>query len=83
MESIFRIEIKRVLRENGTKPFFATSLGFNFKNQRNYFETLRELKDFYKIQTVHKDGTSWAISPKGKKHEWQEYNAWISEDFLI
>ena len=71
-----KVYIRRVLYRSGYLPFYCEGLGII----KRHFSTLTELKEFYKIKKVKKNGKGWAINSRGTKIEWVEYIAEIKEN---
>jgi hypothetical protein len=83
---MIEIEISRCLYESGWKPFSANPVDrrLRIKRQGEKFSTLTELKSYYQIERLIKTGEKgWAISPGGKRHEWDIYRANISTDYIL
>ena len=79
------IEISRCLHQSGYKPYSASSRLASIKGENKNFNTLADLKDYYKIKKMTKmKEKGWAISGTGRKHEWLQYTAEISfADYFI
>jgi hypothetical protein len=61
--------IKGTLSESGVKYYI----------DKYYFNTLKELKEFYNIKKLVKNGKNFAFNSRGTKVEWIEYIAEIKE----
>ena len=82
--STVKVEISRVLCDYGWKPFVLYAYPHKVKRAGEKFNTLAELKDYYQIKKIVKTGgTGWAISPRGKRHEWSIYEAEISTTYVM
>jgi hypothetical protein len=57
--------IKGTLSESGVKYYI----------DKYYFNTLKELKEFYNIKKLVKNGKNFAFNSRGNKIEWIEYIA--------
>jgi hypothetical protein len=80
---MIKVVVHRVLAEGGWKPFILRCYTHRIKNAGQNFDTLTELKAFYGIEKLVKTGEAWAISSRGKKYTWPEYEAEISEEFVM
>ena len=53
------------------------------RKQGEKFYTITDLKKYYGIKKTTKTGEQeWAISPRGKKHEWDVLEAEISIEYI-
>lgn len=78
------VKISRVLYESGYKPYMLTCNTHKIKRAYDKFHTLADLKQYYEIDKIKKTNkTEWAISLRGKRHEWIIYEAEISLKFVI
>ena len=83
-EKYIKVEISRVLCSYDYKPFTLTCFSHEIKRAFDKFPTLAGLKNYYQIEKLIKTGkTEWAISSRGKRHEWPIYEAYISEDYVM
>ena len=71
-----KVYIRRVLYESGYIPYFCE--GEAVIGVTRYFSTLADLKKYYKIKKVKKNGKGWAVNSRGTKVEWVEYIAEIN-----
>lgn len=83
-EKYIKVEISRVLCSYGYKPFTLTCYCHKVKRAWDKFSTLSELKNYYQIDKLIKTGkTEWAISSRGKRHEWPVYEAYVLKDYVM
>jgi hypothetical protein len=81
---LIKVEISRVLCSSGYKPFMLTCYSHKIKRAWDYFPTLSGLKNYYGIEKLVKtDKTEWAISSRGKRHEWPIYEAYVSKEYAM
>jgi hypothetical protein len=80
------VKIERCLHESGWKPYSVTAYPHRIKGGSMNFNTLKEVKEFFGIKTLSKiknNNRGWAINSRGRKVEWDEYDAQISKEFII
>lgn len=82
------VRIERYLHESGWKPYSLSVYPYTLqkKHDDRKFNTLKGLKEYFGIKKVSKimnNDRGWAINTRGKKIEWDEYNAEISKDFIL
>lgn len=80
------IRIGGCLHENGRISLipYPKDRRLRIKYQGERFYTITDLKKCYGIKKTIKTGEKeWAISPRGKRYEWDILEAEISMDFVI
>lgn len=80
------IKIRGCLYPNGSRRFIpeAKDNRLKIRMQGERFYTITDLKKYYGIKKTTKTGEKeWAISPKGKKYEWDVLEAEISISYVI
>jgi len=65
-------KIGRVLYPSGWCPFMVDAIDGKFHDGRK-FDTLRALKQAYRIKKTKIVGQGWAINSRGTKKTWNEY----------
>jgi hypothetical protein len=73
-----KVYIRRVLFESGYMPYFCEGEDKKIIGVKRYFSILADLKKYYKIKKLVKNGKGWAINSRGTKIEWIEYIAEIN-----
>lgn len=77
------VRIERCLHSHGYKPYSVSGYPHKIIGHNKNFHTLKELKEYFGITSVVKDDKGWALTPKGKKVEWDNYTAVISKRFIL
>jgi len=80
------IKIGGCLYENGRIRYIpkAKDRRLRIKKQGERFYTITDLKNYYGIKKTTKTGEKeWAISPRGKRYEWDVLEAEISMDYVV
>jgi hypothetical protein len=80
------IRISGCLCENGTIRLIPTSKDNRLRIERQWerFRTITDLKNYYGIKKTAKTGEKeWAISPRGKRYEWDVLEAEISMEYVV
>jgi uncharacterized protein YaiI (UPF0178 family) len=79
------ITIRGCLHENGRISLIAYPKDHRLKirKQGERFYTITDLKKYYGIKKTTKTGEKqWAISPRGKRYEWNVLEAEISMEYI-
>ena len=79
------ITIGGCLHENGRISLipYPKDRRLKIKKQGERFYTLTDLKKYYGIKKTTKTGEKeWAISPRGKRYEWDVLEAEISTEYI-
>ncbi len=79
------IRIGGCLHENGRISLipYPKDHRIKIRKQGERFHTITDLKKYYGIKKTTKTGEKeWAISPKGKRYEWDVLYAEISIEYL-
>jgi hypothetical protein len=80
------ISIGGCLHENGRISLipYPKDHRLKIRKQGERFYTITDLKNYYGIKKTTKTGEKeWAISPRGKRHEWDVLEAEISMDYVV
>lgn len=63
---------------------YAKDERLTIKRQGERFPTITDLKNYYSITKTTKTGEKeWAISPRGKRYEWDVLEAEISIQYVV
>jgi len=65
-------KIGRTLYPSGWLPYRVKEIDGKFHVGKE-FNTLKALKEAYGIKKLKKEGTGWAINPRGTKRIWNTY----------
>lgn len=80
------IRIEGCLHENGRISLIpcAKDRRLKIRKQGERFNTITDLKKYYGIKKTTKTGEKeWAISPRGKRYEWDVLEAEISMEYAV
>jgi hypothetical protein len=79
------ISIGGCLHENGRISLipYPKDRRLKIRKQGERFYTITDLKNYYGIKKTNKTGEKeWAISPRGKRYEWDVLEAEISMEYV-
>jgi hypothetical protein len=80
------IRIGGCLHDNGRISFipYPKDHRLRIRRQGEIFHTITDLKKYYGIKKTIKTGEKeWAISPRGKRYEWDVLEAEISMEYVV